>query len=144
MDSACRREFVDDGLHHGARTVATMEMAEFLSAIRGLTLVERLEFGMDRDSAESTLTLRLVASTDAGARSVVVEFRDVSELRLKEFGLGWNQITWLEIEDVRAHQLDRIKYRVTDFEEDAISFSCCSFALKSRSGDDQSCQPRKT
>jgi hypothetical protein len=109
-----------------------MEIDEFLSATRGFTLVEKLELSMD-DGHKSVLTIRLRDDIEPGSASVEIEFGDVTELRLGPWGGGWCQIMWLEIEDVRAHQLDRIKYRVTEFEHEVIAFSCWSFGLKGRS-----------
>lgn len=57
-----------------------------------------------------------------------MEFRGVANLTMRNLGGGISQFCGLETEDIRSRQLDRIHYRVFDFEHDAIEFFCDSFS----------------
>ncbi len=57
---------------------------------------------------------------------VRVIFRDVSNLRIDDFGGGLTQLRGLKIDDISARQWDRARYSITEL-EDEKHFACNCF-----------------
>lgn len=94
---------------------------------RGFTVIRGIAFDTDPSDGRCTLVLNLADDVGLGARVVRMEFRGVANLTMRDLGGGFSQFCGLTTEDISSRQLDRLHYRVFDFEHDAIEFFCDSF-----------------
>mgnify|MGYP001270217678 FL=1 len=108
----------------------TMANANPLTRIQGHTIVRHMELVVDPATWISDLRLRLSSGEALGSSSVEVVFEDVSELCLRGLGGGLTQLLYLEAEDHRPDQLDRIKFRVKELERDSLSLSCAAIRIE--------------
>jgi hypothetical protein len=61
--------------------------------------------------------------------SICLQCEDVSLFRLPDFGGGLTQFLCFQGEDIRADQLQQIRFRFSDLEDDRISFTCSAVTL---------------
>jgi hypothetical protein len=63
---------------------------------------------------------------------VTLRFLGVQNLRLSAFGPGPRQVMGFSIDDCADRQMEGIRYEVTDYEDDRLSFFCTQFVVESR------------
>src|SRR5580704_9046486 len=81
------------------------------------------ELAISFEPAFGTYSLKLVLA-GASEHTITLQFGEIRDLRLIEFGGGLTQILGLRAYDVRARQFDRIVYHFTDCEREQIAFDC--------------------
>jgi len=98
--------------------------------------LKSLSLTTDLDSKyfESNLVLCLCKDEYLSDNYVCVEFIGISNLKMQDIGGGLTQISHLNVSDVSSSQLDRIKYIVTDIENDRISFDCSDINIRDMKG----------
>lgn len=89
-------------------------------SLRGFTNVLRLH--LDARSRHYDLTLEL--GSDESGDVLRVIFTDVSNLVLSSFGGGLTQLRLLKIENLSDRQLERIRYHVSEVEDEILAFDC--------------------
>jgi len=102
---------------------------EVNSAIRGFTILRRLEFAANEDLSDYTLLLELVDRPRPPYTSVSVQFYGVSELVAKDLGGGLTQLLFLKVQDISELQIDRARFRVDELERNSLLFVCESLRL---------------
>ncbi len=102
----------------------------FISATRGKTCLLAMELCRDTDRGGYDLILRLSPDGKNGPSDVTLRFCEVGQLRVNQFGEGLTQILLLNVEDLSANQLERIRYRVTELENDSIAFTCRDMSIE--------------
>jgi hypothetical protein len=102
---------------------------ELSSLWRGVTLVisVHLKYEIERGSYDLALTLAENVTPPSGRVDVL--FKDVGELELRSFGGGLSQFLHLSVADETDRGLDRINYRISELERDAISFTCSDIEI---------------
>ena len=93
----------------------------------GYTTVRSLEFKFDQVRFVCDVTLHLESPTTSKGLSLLL--KEVSGLRLKEFGGGLTQLLFLVIEDVSEAQLDRINFHVKETERGTFECDCRHFEV---------------
>jgi len=88
----------------------------------GYTTVSRLEFTYDSVSSVCNLSLQL--ENPINSKSLTLMMKEISHLKLQEFGGGLAQLLYLLVEDIREFQLDRVTYRVKDVEREMFECQC--------------------
>jgi hypothetical protein len=84
-----------------------------------------VELGLTSEQSLGKYDLKIILANDEG-RTLLLHCKDVSSLRLSEFGGGLTQILALRCEDVRAQQHDRVTIHFADLERDTLNFNCLS------------------
>ena len=74
------------------------------------------------------LTCEVVFGDGVSDKVITATFEGVEEFTIKGLHAG-SLVGPLKVLDMRTRQLERIKYRVMDFEEERLSFLCYSFSL---------------
>jgi hypothetical protein len=97
----------------------------------GYTTVCHLEFNYDSVRSVCDLAMKLENPTDG--KSLTLLLKEVSQLRLEEFGGGLTQLLYLLIEDIREAQLDRVSYHVKDVERGIFECQCRDIAISESS-----------
>lgn len=72
--------------------------------------------------------LSIVLEIDENGNRIRVIFRDVRNLRLNAFGGGLTQIRGIRVENSSARQWDRVRYHITEL-EDETHFACNCFDI---------------
>jgi hypothetical protein len=83
-------------------------------------MAARLE--IDPGDYSYSLWLDMAEQASGGARAVSIQFDGVADLNLQGVGGGLSQIMGSEVETIRERQLERLNFRVTDFEHGTIKF----------------------
>jgi hypothetical protein len=90
-------------------------------AINGFSDVNDLNLLIDK--ATGSYELRIVLAHPSG-QSLLLSCRDVSSLRLADFGGGLTQFLAFRCKDVRLKHLDRVSFHFSELERETISFDC--------------------
>ena len=106
-----------------------MKSEELNEALRGFTIVRRLEFSVEVQSGACTLMLDLTRSNTGNEELLMVEFLDVASLSLQDFGGGLTQLLLLQADDISHERLDRRNYEVRELERESFSFVCRDFKI---------------
>jgi hypothetical protein len=101
-----------------------MQIADVTHRFSGFTFVRLFRLMVDAVTGEYSLQLELSDTEHDTAHRVIASFQDVSDLSLRSFGGGWTQFLYLGIEECSVNQWDRVRFRVRDLENEAVSFSC--------------------
>lgn len=99
-------------------------LRELNEALARLTVVSRMEFGVDPSSGDCTLILELRYSPANGGAGVRLFLRGVQSLSVSGFGGGTTQLKCLRGRDARAEQHDRINFVFEDLEDRALAARC--------------------
>ncbi len=79
-------------------------------------------------TGDGPLTFEVVLYDPRSGRSVTAIFTGVGELSVTRLSRG-ALIGPLKVLDMRDRQLENIKYKVMDFEEEHMSFFCVTFSM---------------
>lgn len=109
-----------------------MKTAEIDQELRGYTIVMLLQFVTDVTSGVCKLNIQLAKDDALGSEAIELEFDDVGQLSIREFGGGVTQVLCVRVVDVSDLGLERVKLRVEEMERDAIRFECRSARLVRR------------
>ena len=93
----------------------------------GYTTVIRLEFNYDLVS--SVCNLFLQPENPTNGKTLTLLLKEISHLKLQEFGGGLTQLLFILVEDVRELQFDRINYHVKDVERGMFECQCRDIAI---------------
>ncbi|MBI5363051.1 MAG: hypothetical protein HZA53_07710 [Planctomycetes bacterium] len=105
-----------------ARVITELEAMN--EALAHASFVLGVDIAYLRDSSRYSIEIVLGASPKAECSQIVLQADGLVEFQLKSLGGGLSQFSCLRIEDVRERQLDRIRFRVRDIENDRIEFLC--------------------
>ena len=94
--------------------------------LRGFTDVLSLEFNWSL--TECRYDFKLVLTNDSSQKRTLL-CNGVSGVKLSRFGGGMSQFMLLKLIDVRAHQWDRVSYKLRELEHEAIFLRCQSFVM---------------
>jgi hypothetical protein len=97
---------------------------------RGFTALRQLHFECEPESGICTLVLELARDETFSADIVRPVFSDVSRLQVRGIGGGLPQVFLLSIEDRKEDQLDRMRFFVSELENENISFHCTRFVVE--------------
>jgi hypothetical protein len=97
---------------------------------RGFTAIRQLHFECEPESGICTLVLELARDETFSADIVRLVFSDVSRLQVRGMGGGLTQVLCLSIEDRKQDQLDRMRFFVSELENQNISFHCSRFVVE--------------
>ena len=106
-----------------------MQISDKTYQLTGYTVLRSLKFEVDASDGRCLLRLKL-EKDESETDAIQAEFTGVADLSLRNFGGGLTQLLYLAIEDISAHQRDRVHYRVRDLERDMISFVCDGLSVK--------------
>lgn len=73
--------------------------------------------------------LILILEQEESGKTLRIELRDVSDLRLESFGGGLMQFRLLKIEDVSDRQWDRVRFHISELEDAQFECSCADVAI---------------
>ena len=94
------------------------------SRLAVLTVVLNLLFSSEGDDFVCDLTVLLASDPATDFKTAVLECKGISNFSLRGFGGGLTQVTCLRVEDLRASQLDGLRYRVRDLQVDSFDLLC--------------------
>lgn len=94
------------------------------------TVLQSLHLATAHPSGDCTLTLRLSRETDPVSPTLELRFTGVTGLALDGLGGGFQQFAHLQAQDIAGEQLDRVRWRVTEFEHEGIEFQCHDFEVR--------------
>lgn len=84
-------------------------------------------YHLSLEKAEDGLALTLRMRAASSNRELTVRFAGVTELRFRGPTTDLNGLVRLQLEDVAAAGMEEVRFRVKDYEEEFVSFSCRSF-----------------
>jgi hypothetical protein len=96
---------------------------------QGLTVIIAARLEIDPGDYSYSLLLDMAEQPSGGARAVSIQFDGVTDLNLRGVGGGLSQIMGLEVETIKERQLERLNFRVTDFEHGTIAFLCRDYKV---------------
>lgn len=85
-----------------------------------------LHVDIERDTLKYNILLTLSESEETNSAKLTLQFFDVSNFKVSEFGGGLTQFMHLKISCINAG-LDRVKYEISDIEDGKIYFCFSSF-----------------
>lgn len=103
---------------------------EINAALHGLTFIRRIEFSTDFLDGCCSIVLELIDDHSRPNEQVVVEVSGVADWRLEGLGGGMNQLTCLQLADVRHLQHDRINFALLDLDHERFSLRCRTVTAK--------------
>lgn len=74
--------------------------------------------------------LVLVLEREEDSRLIRLVCKDVSNLRLEDFGGGLTQFRFLKIEDVSDQQWDRVRFRLRELEDSHFECKCFDLLIE--------------
>ncbi len=99
--------------------------------LEGFTDVRELAFKTELGTYECQMRLRLSHNLRyRDSEEVTITFEDVSNVRISNIGSGISQFLSLEIENIVSQGLERKHFRITERENDAISFYCAGIFVE--------------
>ena len=87
---------------------------------------------LERNEEGLSLTLR----SDADGAEVELRFVGVSQLRFRGATTGLLGLVLLQYEDIASQGWEDIRFRVTDYEEEFVSFYCADIKVTLVKGED--------
>lgn len=105
--------------------ISVLELNELLVANNCL---HAISIQLNDDGMAYDLTLSISASEKAGTVVVHVRFSDVSQFMFRDFGGGLTQIMHMSVNKLDSG-FDRVRYELTDLEDDKLSFCFSSFSV---------------
>ena len=81
-----------------------------------------------RATDSGPLMCEVVLCAPESGKSVTIAFVDLEQVNITKLSSG-SLVGPLKVLDMRDRQLEKIKYKVMDFEDEYISFFCSTFAL---------------
>jgi hypothetical protein len=89
--------------------------------LAGYTEVRQLDIQFEVETGSYELQLTLA---DAQGDTRILSCRDISSLKMDDFGGGLTQFLVLRCDDVREMQLDRVALHFAELERRSIVFDC--------------------
>lgn len=105
--------------------ISVLELNELLVANNCL---HAISIQLNDDGMAYDLTLSISASEKSGTVVVHVRFSDVSQFMFRDFGGGLTQIMHMSVNKLDSG-FDRVRYELTDLEDDKLSFCFSSFSV---------------
>jgi len=93
-------------------------------AVTGFPLVVEMRYCIARSDVEISNNIELTLSSEATEETLSFRFHRVTDLRLDNRNRGLLRIVGLSIANMRQDGWENVKWQVTDFENDVISFYC--------------------
>lgn len=105
--------------------ISVLELNELLVANNCL---HAISIQLNDDGMVYDLTLSISASEKAGADVAHIRFIDISQFMFRDFGGGLTQIMHMSVNKLDSG-FDRMRYQLTDLEDDKLSFCFSSFSV---------------
>lgn len=105
--------------------ISVLELNELLVANNCL---HAISIQLNEEGMAYDLSLSISASEKAGADVVHIRFTDISQFMSRDFGGGLTQIMHMSVNKLDSG-FDRMRYQLTDLEDDKLSFCFSSFSV---------------
>ena len=103
-------------------------------AMQGLSILLHFDMEASQDCSSYNLTLELGDKPRQPSRRTFVRFRNVSEMRIKDFGGGLTQLLLLKAQELGAFVIEGAKFEVKELERNSLSFKCESMEVGNETG----------